>query len=454
VTGKKQTVGVPRDADVVVIGAGAAGLTAAAELAESGLSVLVLEARDRVGGRIFPITSERQGSQAKFPIELGAEFIHGRPSEIVSVLRHSKIPMHEVNGDNWCVANGRIESCDFFGEVDHILQKMDDNRPDESFASFLRRCCPHAPKAVKRRTLDYVSGFNAADPAKVGVHWLVHQMRAEEEIQGDRAFRARGGYGVLLDSLQKRVAKAGGRVQVQTVVTRLVWKQGSVGIKGVRKGKAFALTASRSLATVPVGVLRGRRGEEGVIEFSPELPRNKLKAIAGIEMGKVVRLVLQFRERFWEHIHPNAHNRKTLDKMGFLFSQDKWFPTWWTAMPERFPILIAWGAARCAERIESDTIPVEQRALQTISKLLGSEPQEVNRLFEKAYFHDWQSDPYSRGAYSYVKAGAANAPEILGQPVENTLYFAGEAADVSGNNGTVHAAIASAQRAVREMLRG
>ena len=98
-------------------------------------------------------------------------------------------------------------------------------------------------------------------------------------------------------------------------------------------------------------------------------------------------------------------------------------------------------------------MPVEQRALQTISELFGLESDEVNALLEKAYFHDWQSDPYSRGAYSYVRAGAAHAPEILGQPVKNTLYFAGEAADISGNNGTVHAAIASAQRAVREIAR-
>lgn len=452
-TAKKRTAAAHSNADVIVIGAGVAGLTAAAELAEAGLSVTVLEARDRIGGRIFPITSEGGGSRRQFPIDLGAEFIHGRPREIVGVLRHNKISLREVKGDNWCVTDGRIESCDLFSEVDDILQKMDERQPDESFASFLRRCCPRAPKAVKQRTLGYVSGFNAADPAKVGVHWLVHQMRAEEKIRGDRAFRARGGYGVFLELLRKRVATAGARIQLHTAVRQLVWKPGSVAICVLCKGKTFALTANRALVTVPVGVLRGRGGEEGVIQFSPALPRDKLKAIAGIEMGKAVRLVLQFRERFWDSVHPSGPKRKTLAKMGFLFSQDKWFPTWWTAMPEQFPILTAWGAARCAERIESDTMPVERRALQTISQLLGLELHEVNRLFEKSYFHDWQSDPYSRGAYSYVRAGAADAAAVLGQPVSHTLYFAGEAVDISGNNGTVQGAMASAQRAVREVLR-
>jgi monoamine oxidase len=77
----------------------------------------------------------------------------------------------------------------------------------------------------------------------------------------------------------------------------------------------------------------------------------------------------------------------------------------------------------------------------------------MERLLEIAYFHDWQADPYARGAYSYVKAGTADAPEMLGRPVKDTLFFAGEAADVTGNNGTVHGAIASARRAVEEITK-
>jgi monoamine oxidase len=93
-------------------------------------------------------------------------------------------------------------------------------------------------------------------------------------------------------------------------------------------------------------------------------------------------------------------------------------------------------------------MPVAARAVQQLAKLMGAQITEVEGLLEAAYFHDWQSDPFSRGAYSYVKVGASNAPEILSEPVQETLFFAGEAADISGNNGTVHAAIASAHRAV------
>ncbi len=171
-------------------------------------------------------------------------------------------------------------------------------------------------------------------------------------------------------------------------------------------------------------------------------------------MGKVLRVVLHFRERFWDRIHPKGSPNKTLDRMSFLFSQDEWFPTWWTAMPDQFPIITGWAPWRSAERLESDSMPVVTRALQNSwVACLGVAHNRNGALLEIAYFHDWQADPFSRGAYSYVKAGAADAPEILSRPVKDTLFFAGEAADVTGNNGTVHGAIASARRAVAEITK-
>ena len=441
--------GQPAHVDVIVIGAGAAGLVAAAELAETGLSVIVLEARDRIGGRIFTLNDLEQ----PFPIELGAEFIHGRPPEIMDALRQRKIPVSEVDGDNWCAQNGGLSSCDFFSEVDEILQRMSSDGPDESFANFLKRCCPDSSSDAKKHALSYVSGFNAADPAQVSIHWLVRQMRAEEKIEGDRAFRARGGYQSLLNLLQQRVAKARISVRTNTVVHRVVWHAGNVSMDAVCSEQAIKLDASRVLLTVPLGVLQARGGEAGAIEFSPALPQEKLDSIAGMEMGKVLRVVLHFRERFWDRIRPPDSNHKTLAQMSFLFSQDDWFPTWWTAMPDHFPIITGWAPWQSAERLKSESVPVVTRALQTLGGLLGVGNSEMERFLEIAYFHDWQADPYSRGAYSYVKVGSADAPDGLSRPVKDTLFFAGEAADVTGNNGTVHGAIASARRAVIEIAK-
>jgi monoamine oxidase len=430
--------------DVIVVGAGVAGLVAASALAEAGHSVTILEARERIGGRVYSITDDHPN----IPIELGAEFIHGCPPELWDVVQKANVPVSEVDGDNWCFDQARISPCEFFSEVDAILQKMNDDEPDQSFESFLHLCCSDATDDAKRRALRYVAGFNAADPARISVHWLVHQMRAEEKIEGDRAFRAQGGYAVLLKLFLERLEKAQVSIRTNTAVQRIVWSPGDVAIDAVSAGKAISFHASRALVTVPVGVLQARPGEEGAIEFSPPLPHEKISAIAGLEMGKVIRVVLCFKERFWARIHPDGAPHRTLADLSFLFSEDEWFPTWWTAMPERFPIITGWAPSACVDRLKADSMPVAARAVQQLAKLMGAQITEVEGLLEAAYFHDWQSDPFSRGAYSYVKVGASNAPEILSEPVQETLFFAGEAADISGNNGTVHAAIASAHRAV------
>ena len=431
---------------MIVIGAGVAGLAAAAELAEAGISITVLEARNRVGGRIHTISGPRN-----FAIEMGAEFIHGRPSEILKTLRDGNVSVTEVAGQNWCIEDDRLIPCDFFDEVDEILQTMTDDRPDESFATFLESRCPGASAKAKERALGYISGFNAADPTLVSVHWLVRQMRAEERIEGDRAFRPRGGYVALLRLFEQRLKNASVSIRKNTVVRRVDCGSDQIRIDCLSSGVAVSLHAKRVLVTVPVGVLRAQPGEIGAIEFSPPLPPDKQKSIADLEMGKVVRLVLSFQERFWDRIHSPSHKEPTLADMGFLFSQDEWFPTWWTAMPDRVPVLTGWAAAHSVERLQADRVPVVTRSLQRLGVLFSIDPDELDRLLIDAYSHDWNTDPYSRGAYSYVKAHGASAPNALGSPVKDKLFFAGEACDVTGNNGTVHGAIASARRAVAEI---
>src|SRR5580692_10168 len=193
--------------DVIVIGAGAAGLAAASELGRAGLSVAILEARDRIGGRMFTL----RDPVYQAPIELGAEFIHGLPPEIWQPLQGRNIRVTEVTGEPWCFHEGRLSTCEFFSPVDDILEQMDARSPDESFLSFLKRCCKESKgnpeqRRAEQRALAYVTGFNAADPDRVGVHWLVQGMRAEEKIEGDRAFRAPNGYADLVDIFRKELA--------------------------------------------------------------------------------------------------------------------------------------------------------------------------------------------------------------------------------------------------------
>ena len=436
---------------VIVVGAGVAGLAAACQLGRAGFAVHFLEARDRIGGRV--LTHIDPGCEC--PIEFGAEFIHGKPPEIWELLRKAKADITEVEGEAWCVEQGRLTPCGFWQDVDKILDKMRDRKADESFADFLERSRSRKTKASQRarqRAIDYVSGFNAADPALVGVHWLVQGLRAEEKIQGDRAFRARHGYKDLLDLFRQELQLHNITVHLSTVVEQVRWNSKSVEVKIRDQKGQSTLEAPRVLITVPLSLLKAPLGQPGVIQFVPELPPDKKIALDRLEMGKVIRISLRFRERFWEAIKPAA-SKKSLSDMSFLLTQDDWFPTWWTAHPLNWPIITGWAPFRAGERLSGKSRSfVEDRALQTLSALLRVTQSELEKMLEGAHFHDWQSDPFSLGAYSYGKVGADGAQQALAQPIENTLFFAGEATDITGHNGTVHGAIASGYRAATQII--
>lgn len=438
---------------VLIIGAGVAGLAAACQLAASGVSVSLLEARDRIGGRVFT----RHDRELDAPIELGAEFIHGTPLEIWDLLQPSGAKITEVEGQSWCQENGQLQPCSFFAQIESILDQMDDSAPDESFLAFLRRSFPNPTddpvlENAKKHALGYVSGFNAADPARVGVHWLVQGMRAEEKNHGDQAFRSWNGYNDLLEVFRRQISSSGITIHTGAVVQSVKWQTGQVEVQAHHAQGAATFSASRLLVTLPLAVLQAPPGQLGSVQFHPELPREKIVSLDKLEMGKVIRVVLRFRDRFWDRISPA--NNLNLSSMSFLFSQeDESFPTWWTTMPRKLPIITGWAPFDFAERLSGKSESfITQPALQTLSRVLGVDLHKLGKELLSLYVHDWQKDPFSRGAYSYGKVGCDGAQHALAAPVENTLFFAGEATDTSGNNGTVHGAIASAYRAAAEML--
>jgi monoamine oxidase len=437
---------------VIVVGAGVAGLAAAIRLADAGLSVVILEARDRTGGRVY--TVRPPGLNA--PIEYGAEFIHGKPREIWDPLEQGKVKISEVDGIPWCVSPKGLAPCDFFSEADRILESMDDSSPDESFLSFLERRFPNASKdprfeAARQHATEYVSGFNAADPALVGVHWLVQESRAEEKIEGDRAFRAEHGYEDLLRIFSQKITRPEVTLRLNTIAKAIEWNEEAVEVVAGDEHGVSSFQASAVLITVPLGVLKAADGDHGAIRFTPPLPAEKVQAMDKLEMGKVIRVVLQFRERFWDKIRPAG--KRTLADMSFLFSDDELIPTWWTTNPEKHALITGWAPFVAAEQLSGQDISfVKEKAVETLARLLSIDSGALRGLLMDAYSHDWQSDPFSRGAYSYGKVGCDGAQQTLGSPIDNKLFFAGEATDVTGNNGTVHGAIASGERAARQIL--
>jgi len=435
--------------DVVVVGGGAAGLTAGFELGKAGLSVLLLEARERLGGRILTI----RGYESGFPIELGAEFIHGVVPQVWNILSEEHAEILEVDGDVWC-AEGPLRLCDSAGDVNRVLERMDDNAPDQSFAGFLESCCGQDSSVAKERALRYVVGFNAADPEQVGVHWLAKGLKEEQEVMGDRAFRSKNGYADLIKGLQSRLSANHVMVKTNVIVTAINWRQGIVTVSTAGSDGSSSYLAKKVVVTVPLSILKTGVGKEGAIEFYPPLPLEKREALEKLEMGKVIRLVLRFRERFWDSIVPPSSRKQSLANMSFLLADGEFFPAWWTTLPFREPQITGWAPFRCAERLSGkDNKFVTHCGLQSLSRILHVPSADLESLLEGVHFHDWQEDPFSRGAYTYGRVGADGAQDELAKPLLATLYFAGEATASAGSNGTVHGAIASGQRVAAEILK-
>jgi monoamine oxidase len=192
--------------------------------------------------------------------------------------------------------------------------------------------------------------------------------------------------------------------------------------------------ATRALITLPLGVL-----QSNAVPISPA-PQQALAAIGKLAMGTATRITLSFRARFWESAAPN---------LSFLLAQEKVPAAWWTAAPNPSPTLTGWVAGPRALSAPTGA-GLKDHALATLAAIFNR--SDLDQMLISYHTYDWQSDPFSRGAYSYAPAGALHASDDLSIPVENTLYFAGEHTDTTGHWGTVHAALRSGLRAAGQIL--
>lgn len=420
-------------ADVVVIGAGAAGLMAARRLGEAGCSVELVEARDRLGGRIFTTGPG---------LELGAEFVHGQPAVTVALLRETGATVIPAEGDHWTGDQGRFRIADDqMGGLGGLIARARRLDADMSALEFFQQAARDpALEESARWATRIVEGFDAADPARASLKAIIDEWSSDAGMDGGHG-RPSGGYGALIAHLAR--ALPGVNCRRSWPVGRVAWSPGAVTV--TRADGAAALSARTAVVTIPLSLLQDPAAP-GSVRFSPGLSA-KAGALDRLHMGPVLKVLFRFRSPFWRTLDGDR-----LRDAAFFFRGEGPFPTFWTAAPDPAPILTAWQGGPVAEAISSERDEgLIDRALASLERLFGP-GAGVRRHLEGAWVHNWQRDPWARGAYSYVGVGGAGARRALAEPLDATLFFAGEATDDGIEASTVAGALASGARAAREVL--
>jgi monoamine oxidase len=433
--------------DVLIIGAGVAGLNAGRLLAEAGRRVAILEARNRIGGRIWTQSISLDDSPLPIHVELGAEFVHGLPPETWSLIKQADLRTFERDGSPlWFDGSRLTAAIEQPGAAEGVLEEMTrwvQRQPrgsDMSFADYLKGQA--LDRLTERAASNYVEGFNAADQQRISVAALAKQQAAEDAIAADRLFRLEAGYAAIPNFLAERFIAAGGMLILEAPVKKIVWNRGTVSVQAVTPDGDLLYRSKRAVITVPLGVLQAQ-----TIEFVPR-PADVLLQANRLMMGAVMRLTLVFKRKFWD------------PQLSFLFAPGESPPTWWTPVPHETPLLTAWAGGPKAELLlklitaDGDASALCDRCLATLAKIFALPLPDIRQMLSSWHVHNWQSDQYARGAYSYVQVGALDAPEKMRIPVEDTLFFAGEHTDVSGHWGTVHAALAAGSRVADQIMAG
>jgi monoamine oxidase len=414
---------IKMNTNCIVIGAGAAGLMLASELTKAGYSVIVLEARDRIGGRICTLPASPFSS----PVETGAEFVHGELPITSSLLASANMMQTPIEGKIYQIEKGQITSNTLFDDDwDHVISELKTLQNDMPMATFLQEKFPIEKYADLHRQLKkFIEGYNAADITQASAIALRDEWTQEEDpIQ----YRPTGGYSKLLEFLLHQIKTSAGDVVLSEEVSEIHWKPGEAKVT-TKQGSSYS--ADKVFVTIPVSVLR-----KGNIAFNPPLP-DYIAAARNIGVGGVIKFLFEFDPVFWD----TCVQRK-FSSFRFLFT-DALIPTWWSQRPVTTPLLTGWLGGPSVETTSEQQQDLYKKAIDSISYILNITTEQAERGLKAWRIDNWYTDPFAFGAYSYdtVKTGEAKA--VLNTPVSKTVYFAGEALYQGPHTGTVEAALAS-----------
>lgn len=419
---------------ILVVGGGAAGLMAALELATHNRRVIVVEADDRLGGRIHTLRNDHFAR----PVEAGAEFVHGKLPLTLQLLREAGLEYVRVGGKMMRANAGNLSTPDDFrGGWDEVQKRLQSLDQDMTVNDFLERYFSGEKySAIRQSVRGFAEGYDVADPADASILSLAAEWFHEREGQ----YRLSGGLDQLVNYLQQQCVRAGVLIHTGEVVKVIGWRKGSVELT-TAGGAVFS--GRQVMVTVPLGVLQDTNGA-AAISFEPGIGQY-LEAARGIGFGNVLKILLQFREPFW-----NAYAKN----VGFILSSEV-IPTWWTPAPDSYPLLTGWLGGPKARALESADEPaLLQLAIQSVASIFNLPEAAIRELITGQYVARWHAYPFCLGAYSYSTLQSKHSLQIMNTPVDDTIFFAGEGLYNGYSPGTVEAALVSGKTTAADILRG
>jgi monoamine oxidase len=428
------------DYDVVIIGAGMAGMAAARVLKqlEPGLKVLLLEARDRIGGRMYTVPDNRH-KLSPHGIELGAQYIHGSNAatwELIEEFGLLTRPSDSLGDPQFrryipglgSQAPGQKSPAQLTAKIRAAWKAY--KGPDISYEEFVRTL-ELTPTQERNSAAEAISW--SSEPDRLSIKAAVIDGTLWDNY-ADQDFQIVGGYGALANKMAEGLK---GKIQLSSTVTDIFWREGLTGLSYENNRRKTSLTARRLIVSVPIGVLQSQQ-----LSILPPLPHWKRQSIAALEMGQVVVVPLQFSDPLWRYKMPGTGG--------------------WTTPDERISFhlphppgsagrsVVGWFAGSAAQQLSDlGERGGLRQVLAWLSEASGSQTLENSLSWYR--FMDWVSDPYSQGSYSFTRPGGHGQRERLAEPVANTVFFAGEATAPPPHYQTVHGAYMSGKRVAAEV---
>jgi monoamine oxidase len=416
---------------IVIVGAGAAGLMAASELARAGKRVTILEARERCGGRIWPLPEAEFGYVA----EGGAEFVHGAAPVTRRVLREAELALSPRAGRRFTARHGVFSPDEpRYPQAELLHRELMKVTTDLPIAEFLAtRFAGPEYAELRRGVTRMVEGYDAADPSRASTMALREEWMEEGVHQQGRIAK---GYGAVIAFLAAQCRRHGAALHFGATVNSIDAAGGGI-VVSCRDGTR--LEGDAAILAVPLPLLT---------EIAlPPATRAKAAACADIGYGNVVKFLLRFTTRFWAD-----HSSRGLGDLSFLVSEAN-VPTWWTQHPSPYPVLTGWLAGPRTDKVAQRSAgELVETGLAALAETFALPLADLRRDLVAARAIDWSRDEFARGAYSYATPRTRAAQAALEGATDEPIFFSGEALYAGPDMGTVEAALASGRDTAERLL--